>query len=133
MLKKVFTISGIIILVILTSIFSVRYYINNGGKRDIASEDIAYKVPSSQIVDDFTTNVTASNKKYLEKPVAVSGIVTSVNDKEIIIDNSVSCNLAATNNSFKNGQKVTVKGRVIGYDDLLGEVKLDQCNLCIAD
>ncbi|MDN3677869.1 hypothetical protein QWY90_11170 [Flavobacterium paronense] len=130
MLKKVFTISGIVIIVLLASFFSVRYYINNGGKRDIASEDIAYKVPSSQIVAEFTSNATASNKKYLEKPVAVSGIVTSVNDKEVIIDNSVNCNLTKANNSFKNGQKVTVKGRVIGYDDLLGEVKLDQCNLC---
>lgn len=133
MLKKVFIILGIIILVLLTTFFSVRYYINNGGKRDIASEEIAYKVASSQIVEEFTTNVTASNKKYLEKPIAVSGIVTSVNHKEVIIDNSVCCILTETNNSFKNGQKVTVKGRVIGYDDLLGEVKLDQCNLYVAD
>lgn len=115
MLKKVFKISGIVLIVLLASFFSIRYYINNGGKRDIASEEAAFKVSSKTIVNEFTSDTDASNKKYLEKPVAVSGIVTSVNNKEVIIDNSVNCNLIAANNSFKNGQKVTVKGRVVGY------------------
>lgn len=130
MLKKLFKISGLVIILLVVSIFSIRYYINNGGKRDIASEETAFKVKSNEIVAEFTSNVTASNKKYLEKPVAISGIITSINNKEVIIDNSVNCDLITTDKSLKKNQKITIKGRVVGYDDLLGEVKLDQCNLC---
>lgn len=129
MLKKSFKISGIVIIFLLVSFFSVRYYINNGGKRDIASEVSAFNVSSKTIINEFTSNTEASNKKYLEKPVSISGVVTSVNDKEVILDNSVNCNFLSTVNSLKKNQQVTIKGRVIGYDDLLGELKLDQCNL----
>ena len=130
MLKRKLKILVTLVVVVIVSFFSMRYYVYNAGKRDIQSEDTAFAVTSKAIVAEFTSNTTASNKKYLEKPVAVSGIVTSVDDKEVIIDNSVNCNLSVANKSFKNGQKVTVKGRVIGYDDLLGEVKLDQCSIC---
>ena len=30
---------------------------------------------------------------------------------------------------FKPGMSITVKGRMIGYDDLLEQVKLDQCGI----
>jgi len=129
MLKKVFKISGIVIIVLLASFFSIRYYINNGGKRDIASEATAYSLSSKTIVNEFTSNADASNKKYLEKPVSILGVVTSVNGKEVILNNSVNCNFLIAANSLKMNQKVTIKGRVVGYDDLLGEVRLDQCNL----
>ncbi|MEO5776105.1 MAG: hypothetical protein ABIQ27_04320 [Flavobacterium sp.] len=126
---KIFKTLGISIVIIVISFFSVRYYIYNAGKRDIQSEDTAFAVSSKAIVTEFTSNTAASNKKYLEKPIAVSGIVTSVSDKEVILDNSVNCNFLTASNSLKKDQKVTIKGRVVGYDDLLGEVRLDQCNL----
>lgn len=120
----------VLILVLITiGFFAVRYYVYHGGKRDIQSEDTAFTVTTAAIVDEFTSNAEASNKKYLEKPVAVSGIVTSVKATEVILDNAVNCNFATANTSVKLNQKVTVKGRVVGYDDLLGELKLDQCNL----
>jgi hypothetical protein len=31
--------------------------------------------------------------------------------------------------SIVKGQPVIIKGRVVGYDDLLGELKLDQCSI----
>jgi hypothetical protein len=120
----------ILILVLITiGFFSVRYYVYHGGKRDIQSEDTAFTVTSAVIVAEFTSNAEASNKKYLEKPVAVSGIITSVNAKEVILDKAVNCNFTTANTSLKVNQKVTIKGRVVGFDDLLGELKLDQCNL----
>lgn len=129
MSKRRLKIIGTIIVLVIVSFFSVRYYIYNAGKRDIQSEETAFTVPSNTIVTEFTSNTTTANKKYLEKPIAVSGIITSVNDKEVILDNSVNCNFLTASNSLKKDQKVTIKGRVVGFDDLLGEVRLDQCNL----
>ncbi|MFZ4679258.1 MAG: OB-fold protein [Flavobacterium sp.] len=129
MLKRVLKILGIIAIVLIVSFLSIRYYAYNVGKRDIQSEEPDFSVSSAAIVTEFSSNATASNKKYLEKPVSVSGIVTSINDKEVILDNSVNCNFSNASKTLKKDQKVTVKGRVVGYDDLLGEVRLDQCNL----
>ena len=129
MLKRRLKILAILAVVVIVSFFSARYYVYNAGKRDIQSEDTAFAVSSKEIVAEFISNTDASNKKYLEKPVAVSGIITSVNDKEVILNNSVNCSFLIAANSLKKNQKVTIKGRVVGYDDLLGEVRLDQCNL----
>ena len=129
MLKRRLKILGLLAVVVIVSFFAIRYYVYNAGKRDIQSEETAFAVSSKAIVKDFTSNTTASNKKYLEKPIAVSGTITSVNDKEVILDNSVNCNFLTSSNSLKKDQKVIIKGRVVGYDDLLGEVRLDQCNL----
>ena len=120
---------GIVIVVIIISFLSIRYYVYNAGRRDIQSEETAFEVSSDAILNDFTSNPTTSNKKYLEKTITVSGIITSVKGEEVILDNSVNCNFLTASKSIKKNQKVTIKGRVVGYDDLLGEVKLDQCNL----
>jgi len=105
------------------------YLVYSYGKRDVQSEAAAFTITSKNIVAEFTANTEASNKKYLEKPVAVSGVITAATDKAIILDNTVDCNFTTADPSLKIGQSVTVKGRVVGYDDLLGELKLDQCNL----
>ena len=117
------------IVVIAVGFISMRLYINYGGKRDIQSEETAFTVSSKAIVDEFISNADASNKKYLEKPVAISGTVTSVNGKEVIVDDIVNCNFSTLDSSIKKDQKVVVKGRVIGYDDLMGSVNMDQCSI----
>ena len=129
MLKRRLKILGIIAVVIIVSFFSIRYYVYNAGRRDIQSEETAFAVSSEAIVTEFSSNATASNKKYLEKTIAVSGVITSIKGEEVILDNSVNCNFLTASISLKKNQKLTIKGRVVGYDDLLGEVRLDQCNL----
>ena len=105
------------------------YMVNNLGKRDIQSEEAAFTLKTKDIVAEFTTNEAAANKKYLEKPVALSGSITSVNAKEVIIDEVAICNFTTAEATLKAGQIVTIKGRVVGYDDLLGGVNLDQCSI----
>lgn len=128
-MKRNFVILLTFIAVVAVGFFAARYYAYNAGRRDIQSEEIAFAKGAKNITQEFTSNTDASNRKYLEKPVAVSGKVTMVNNTEVIIDNSVNCSLSTPDNSIKNGQNITLKGRVVGFDDLLGEVKMDQCNL----
>ncbi|MEI7509155.1 MAG: hypothetical protein WCJ62_06780 [Flavobacterium sp.] len=105
------------------------YMVNNLGKRDVKSEAAAFTLKSKDIIAEFTANADAANKKYLEKPVAVSGVVSSAKEKEVILDGTVNCGFTVADASMKEGQSVTIKGRVVGYDDLLGELKLDQCSI----
>jgi hypothetical protein len=102
-------------------------YVMHGGARDLSAEDAVFTVSSKDITAEFTADIEKANKKYLEKAVAVSGTVSGINGNDITLDQTIVC-------SFKNQQqvkintKITVKGRIVGYDDLLGEVRLDQCN-----
>jgi len=128
-MNKKIKVIAFVIIVIIIGFFSARYYAYHGGKRDIQSEEAAFTASSKAIVQEFTINTEVANKKYLEKPVAISGTVTSVEGKQVIIDEVVNCDFLAPNSTITKGQNVIVKGRVVGFDDLLGELKLDQCNL----
>lgn len=127
--KKVLIVLVILIVIIIVGFFSARYYAYHGGKRDVQSEQAAFTLKTKDLLAEFTTNEAAANKKYLEKPVSVSGVVTSVKDKEVILDEIVVCNFLNAEATIKAGQTISIKGRVVGYDDLMGNVNLDQCSI----
>ncbi|WP_269235112.1 OB-fold protein [Flavobacterium flavigenum] len=105
------------------------YYVWYGGARNVSAEDAAFSVSSKNIIDEFDSDIEKSNTKYLEKAIAVKGIVSKISPKQIIIDHTIVCDLKESDSSIKQGQPLTLKGRVVGYDDLMGELKLDQCSV----
>lgn len=126
-MNKKFKIIIFSIVAIIIVTFAGYYYVMHGGARNLSNEETAFTISSKKITDQFAANVDASNKKYLDKAIAINGIVTNVNGKEVILDNSIICNLKEVDATIQKNQKVTLKGRVVGYDDLMGEIKLDQC------
>nr|WP_315196713.1 hypothetical protein [uncultured Flavobacterium sp.] len=126
MSKKGIIIILIVVAIVLTGFFAYNY-VMHGGARNLENEETNFTVSSSSIISEFTTNIESANKKYLEKAVAIEGKITASNGNEIILDENIICNFKKTDSSIKNGQIVTVKGRIVGYDDLMGELKLDQC------
>lgn len=126
MSKKVKIIIVSIVLVGITILTGFNY-VMHGGARNLSTEETDFTVSSQSISTEFAANIEASNKKYLEKAVAIKGTVTKITGKEVIIDNSIICNLKELDSSIKEYQIITLKGRVVGYDDLMGELKLDQC------
>jgi hypothetical protein len=127
--KKIIIGIFVVAVILVVGFFAARYYAYYGGKRDVQSEKAAFVLKTKDIVTEFTSNETAANVKYLEKPVAITGVVTSVNEKEVILDEIGVCNFLNQDASIKVGQTITVKGRVIGYDDILGGINLDQCSI----
>ena len=118
----------IISLVIISLLGLFTYeYVMHGGSRDLSTEKAEFTLSSKAILEEFTTNQELSNKKYLEKAVAIKGTITDVNSTQIIVDNAIICILKDPNTTLVKNQTVTVKGRVVGFDDLMGELKLDQC------
>lgn len=124
-MKKTIIIASLVIILLL-GLFTYQY-VMHGGARDLSTEKAEFTLSSKAILDEFTTNQELSNKKYLEKAVAVKGTITDVNSTQIIVDNAIICILKNPNSTLVKNQTVTVKGRVVGFDDLMGELKLDQC------
>lgn len=127
--KKISIAILVLVLILVIGFFSARYYAYHGAKRDVQSEQAVFTMKTKDILSEFKTNEVAANKKYLEKPVTISGVITSVTNKEVIIDEVVVCSFTTANTTLKAGQTISVKGRVIGYDDLMGGVNMDQCSI----
>ena len=126
-MNKKFRIIVLSIVVTGLTFFTGYNYVMNGGARNLSTEETAYTVSSKSITKEFATNIEVSNKKYLEKAIAIKGTITQINGSQVIIDDSIICNLKDFDPSILKNQVVTLKGRVVGYDDLMGELKLDQC------
>ncbi len=69
------------------------------------------------------------NEAWQDKIVVVSGEVTGKDDKGIMLSSKIYCQLKHTTELQKINlsNNISLKGRIIGYDDLLEELKLDQC------
>jgi len=101
----------------------------HGGGRDIQSEESAFKVSSDHLKNEFSNNTDQATKKYLNKTIEISGLISNVLDSIVTIDETIFCKMISFENVKNNKSKVTIKGRLVGFDDLLGEIKLDECNI----
>lgn len=65
---------------------------------------------------------------WLDKTVVIKGKISAIDANGITLNNTVYC-LFKNPQEIKNStqKQITIKGKIIGYDDLLEEVKLHQC------
>jgi len=116
----------ILIFIILLVIVGYNYVYQD--HRNIEKEVATVIISSTVISNEFSQNPSKAEKKYLNKTVEIFGLVTELNKKDLTLDYRVFCQFE---NEFDKSliidSKFKIKGRVIGYDDLLEEVKLDQC------
>ncbi|RAJ16915.1 OB-fold protein [Olleya aquimaris] len=96
--------------------------------RNISEETAEYKVTSTNLVEDFIKDVSTTQDKYLNKTIEVTGIVTAKDANSVTLDNVIFCTLS-NSSTVALHSNTTIKGRCIGFDDLLEEVKLDQCTI----
>jgi len=98
--------------------------------RDIQKEQSEFVVSSSSIANEFSQNTIKAEKKYFDKIIEITGTITEVNQYEFTLNNIISCQFdSIIENSIKVNQKITIKGLFLGYDDLIEQVKLNQCSV----
>ena len=101
-------------------------YIMTSGSRDLKTEKSEFVVSATDIFEEFSSDSETATSKYLNKAVEISGKVSNSNGNVITLDDKVSCQLNVSEKVVL-GSQVKIKGRVTGYDDLLEELRLDQC------
>ena len=88
----------------------------------------AYEINAVDLLSAYRSDIVKANSKYLNQVLNITGEVTSIETNLIIIDHGVVCMLDATeiiNEQSAVGKRLTLKGRCVGYDDLLEEVRMD--------
>lgn len=78
-MNKMYKIIGFSIVAIVILAIAGYYYVMHGGARNVSNEETAFTISSKKITNQFATNVDASNKKHLDKAIAITGNVTAVN------------------------------------------------------
>lgn len=116
-----------IVLLILILIGVITYNYIYKGHRDIDSEQAEFILNASDLANEFMVNPSASEQKYLNKTIEVRGTISELNEFDITLDSSIFCQFSSKIQI--NSKSVSVKGRFIGYDDLLEQIKLDQCSI----
>jgi hypothetical protein len=123
---------SIIIIAILLAICFVSYYLYNNviykEGRNIQNEKSEFSITASELSNDFTKNALNAYSRYSNKTIDIKGQVTEVSDSALVLDKKVFCKMNEKINLDFIHKNVTIKGRCIGYDDLFGVVKFDQCS-----
>jgi hypothetical protein len=118
----------IFVIVLMISLVIAYKYVYKSG-RDIANETHLFELTTLELKNEILNNQEASLKKYLNKTILVSGKVTTISKNTFVLDNFISAQLIAENYLITKDSFLKIKGRVIGYDDLLEELKLDNCTI----
>jgi hypothetical protein len=124
-MSKIKILFFIVIVTVIGGFFGYKY-IMTGGERNIESEKSAFVVSSLTVFNEFSENSELATSKYLNKAVEISGTITSISPNLIILDEKISCQFQIEQKEVV-GSQIVIKGRVTGYDDLLEELKIDQC------
>ncbi|WP_250433125.1 OB-fold protein [Hanstruepera flava] len=125
MRKKIIIIA---LLLIVLAIFGYNYVFQN--HRNIQLEPASYVTSALVLAREFQENSSGSELKYLDKTIQVSGKISELNNLSITLEEAVYCQFIDTLNlKLKLKENLQIKGRFIGYDDLLEQIKLDQCHI----
>lgn len=112
------------------------FYLYNKPVKSTASKSVDVAIQAADLFNEFATDENVANKKYLDKVISISGVVTNVADEEgltivTLKTNSdmfgVICKVEASDNkakALKNGEEVRVKGVCTG---MLMDVVMIRC------
>jgi len=123
----------LLLVVVLLFIFSaIAYNYVYKNHRNISSEEAVYSIEVSELFQEFLTNQDASNAKYANKTIEIYGTITTLDleNQTIVLNEQLLLSVEKVEFQALNvGEKHTFKGRFVGFDDLLEELKMDQCIL----
>ena len=128
-MKKKRLITAVVVLLGLGALVYGYYGYLYKDARNISEEEAAHIVSADKLAGDYAANTQEADAKYLNKTLEIQGTVTEVRDSVMILDNAVFCGMHSAHENNNLNKTITIKGRCIGYDELFGEVKLDQCTL----
>ncbi len=122
------------ILIILLIIGFIGYNYLYKAHRNIENEAPTYVLLAQSIIEEFIENPSVSENKYLNKTIEINGIVSEIRDRDITLENSIFCQFdKLIPQDLKLNNSLSVKGRCIGYDSLLEQLKLDQCTIIVSE
>lgn len=113
-----------VMVIIVITVFSVYKY-STKPPAEIEDRSVDFIGSSKELFRLVEENATL----WQDKIVIISGEISSLDTKGLVLTRNIYCLLKdfSALKTHTSQQNITLKGRVIGYDDLFEELKLDQC------
>jgi hypothetical protein len=94
---------------------------------DFTAAEAEARLTSAELVASFSKGPSS----WLNRAIEVEGKVASAALDHVILEGGVVCLWNDPQNDVEGlvGQTVLVHGRLVGFDELFGEARLDQCIL----
>lgn len=100
--------------------------------RDIGQEEASFTISVDELHKQFQINDSLANATYADQTILVSGLVTTFDsaDNTLVLNEKLFLTFNTTEVlTLQPKQLIKIKGRFVGYDDLMEELKMDQCQL----
>jgi hypothetical protein len=110
--------------------FGTVFFTYNKPHKDFSAAQTDITLEAAELYEHYQNDLSDANLKFLDKVLLVNGPVTELNSNLVIIGGNIVCSLDSSyvlDTGIKLNDKISVKGRCIGYDDLFGEVRIDHC------
>lgn len=117
---------------LLLAIASSVYLYTYKGHRDISSETADYVVTISELKKEFTSNGSLAYAKYQDKTIELTAQITTIDGESIgvVLEDKVFATFKdSLPKNIAKGKTLKIKGRFLGYDELLEIFKMDQCSV----
>ncbi len=114
--------------VIILAVFGYNYVYHD--HRDIKNENAEFVLSALEIFDQFLSDPINAEKKHLNKTIQITGVLTDLKTDNLTLSNNIFCQINdPALDGLETNSKIQIKGRFIGYDNLLEQLKLDQCTI----
>jgi len=100
----------------------------NKPHKDFNKSPFEVTIESKELISLYQDNTDNANARFLDKILLVKGNITNIESDIIILDNGIVCTLdpsQVVTEEIHLNKNISVKGRCIGYDDLLEEIRID--------
>ena len=102
------------------------------GHRDISSETPDYVVSISGLEKEFSSNGGVAFIKYQDKTIQLTAQITAIDGESngVVLEDKVFATFKENlPKNITTGESLKIKGRFLGYDELLGVFKIDQSSV----
>ncbi len=118
-----------VVLLVLLFLATALYFYTYKSHRDISTEEASFTSTLSSLQKDFNDNDSLFNANYADKTIEIYGKITAMDLKNnsIVLDEKIAVNFSNLKQyNLTVSDSTYIKGRYVGYDDLLEEFKIDQ-------
>jgi peptidoglycan hydrolase CwlO-like protein len=128
MMKKRKFLYLIVGLIILSMIIGYNYMYKE--HRNISTEKAEFNTTAEVLIKEYINDLETNINRYLDKIIQLKGTITEVDKESFTLNKVIVCYAdSITLSSVENNSSVIVKGRNIGFDELLELIKLDQVTI----
>lgn len=89
---------------------------------DRSVEEAALRVDAKVLYVAMSTGEVTT---YLNEVIDVTGVIKGVDGQTVMLQPGIACRMEGEFVAPSAGETVSIKGRVLGFDDMFGEVQLD--------